>query len=231
MSRVCPFSPALGGIMRSTAVAAVLLAACLPLTACGGSKPSAGPTVSASAPSTGGPTPSSAPSSSPTSTAGQGLQLGQPARTDGATHPAVGTGGGVLELTPTSVVYAKSATGATPKGGLFAVVAIKARSMTAVAAAETAPITGGGWQWIAPDGQAISTMAGSANNVTPDGFMASGPVQPGTYVLTSAAFDISAAQKGGTLMYTDGSGNVFRWRIPAADSGPQAGQLKSALAG
>lgn len=230
MSRVCPFSPALGGIMRSTAVAAILLAACLPLTACGGSKPTAGPTVSASAPSTGGSTPSGTPSSSPMGSPMQGMRLGEPARTDGAAHPAVGSGGGVLELTPVSVVYAKAATATTPKNGLFAVVAIKARSLTAVAAAETAPITGGGWQWIAPDGQAISTMVGNANNVTPDGFMASGPVQPGTYQLSSEAFDISAAQKGGTLMYTDGSGAVYRWKVPAADSGPQAAQLAKALA-
>lgn len=37
-----------------------------------------------------------------------------------------------------------------------------------------------------------------------------------------AVFDIAAAERGGTLIYVDGAGTVFRWKIPASNSGPLA---------
>lgn len=152
------------------------------------------------------------------------LQLGTPAET-------VGSGGtGTLEVTPDTVVYAKESIGSTPDNDLFAVVAIKLKPTSAVAAGEAAPIDGGGWKWVSPDGQAVDTGHGTASNVTPDGFTAGGEIQPGTHEWASAAFDLTEDQaKGGTLMYVDGEGAAYRWEIPAQDSGPQVDKLKQAL--
>ncbi|MFD0382343.1 hypothetical protein ACFQ2B_07520 [Streptomyces stramineus] len=45
------------------------------------------------------------------------------------------------------------------------------------------------------------------------------------------AFDITDAQRGGTLVYTDGEGATYEWKIPAQDSGSQVAELKKKLAG
>ncbi|MFP8944714.1 hypothetical protein ACLIYM_25225 [Streptomyces fenghuangensis] len=152
------------------------------------------------------------------------LELGEPAET-------IGSGGtGALEVTPDTIVYATEGTGETPDNEVFAVVAIKLQPTNAVAAAQAAPIDGGGWSWIAADGQAVSTGSGTAYNVTPDGYTAGGEIQPGTHEWATAAFDLTAEQaKSGTLMYVDGAGTAHRWEMPDQDTGPQADKLKQAL--
>ncbi|MFF7023072.1 hypothetical protein ACFY97_18965 [Streptomyces klenkii] len=201
--------------MRTTAVA-LLLAATLSLTACSGG----GDGSSSAGKSPVTPT-SPAPPSSPSADA----PLGKGAET-------VGSGGtGRLAVTPTSAVYAAKAIIDKPSRGLFVVVTVKDRAVTAVAAAETAPIERGGWQWIAPDGQTVTTVDGNASNVALDGFNHHGPVQPGAFTWRTEAFDISEAQRGGTLVYTDGLGTAYRWKIPAQDAGPQVDEVKRLLAG
>lgn len=209
--------------MRVTRMLAVLAAAALPLTACGGGTE---PESKASSSSSAAATPKAPEIETP-----KVPGLGTTAHTAGSNHPVAGSGGGVLDLTPTSVVYVPRGTGETPVSGTYAVVAYKARSSTAVAAAETAPAESGGWQWIAPDGQSVTTLDGDATSVNPTGFMGSGPVALGSYQWRSVAFDLTAAQHGGTLAYTDGEGTVHRWAMPAKDSGPEASKLKKALEG
>ncbi|MFF5703381.1 hypothetical protein ACFY7H_12870 [Streptomyces sp. NPDC012794] len=112
----------------------------------------------------------------------------------------------------------------------FAFITFKARPTTAVAAAQAAPAGGGGWSWIAPDGQAIEQGNGEAYNVVAKSFNAGGPIQPGSWVWDAAVFDLAKAQAGGTLVYTDGAGAAFRWKVPAQDSGPEVAQVKKELA-
>jgi hypothetical protein len=205
--------------MRTTCrTALAVLVFCLPLAACSSgsdSKPAGKTSGPASAAST--PAPPSV------------LALGTAAQTEGAEHPVDGPGGGVLEITPTTVVYTKTGSGQTPANGLFVTVAYKARSTTAVAAAQAAPIDGGGWQWVAPNGQAVDTLRGNASSVTPDGFTGAGPVQPGSFQWRSVTVDITEAQRGGTVLYIDGAHHSFQWKLPAQDTGPEAGALKKAL--
>lgn len=200
--------------MRTTA-AALLLASALSLTACSG-----GGDGSPSADKPSAATSSAAPPSSPSADA----PLGKGAET-------VGSGGtGRLEVTPTSVVYATKAVIDKPARGLFVVVTVRDRPTTAVAAAEAAPIEHGGWQWIAPDGQTVTTGDGNASNVTVDGFNHHGPVQPGAFTWRTEAFDISEAQRGGTLVYSDGQGTAYRWKVSARDAGPQVDEVNRLLA-
>lgn len=157
------------------------------------------------------------------------MALGKAVETAGSPHPFEGPGGGVLEIGPTTITYAKTATGETPENETFAVIAYKARSTKAVAAAESAPIENGGWEWVAPDGQAVDTLSGNATNITPEGYDGGGTVKPGTYQWRAVAFDITTAQRGGTLTYTDGDGTTWRWTAPAKDTGPDLTKLKAAL--
>ncbi|TXS19585.1 hypothetical protein EAO71_33775 [Streptomyces sp. ms191] len=113
---------------------------------------------------------------------------------------------------------------------MFAFIAVKAKSTKAVAAEQVAPISGGGWKWVAKDGQAIGEGNGESYNVVADSFNAGGPVEPGTFVWDGIAFDLAKAQRGGTLLYTDGNGTAYRWTVPAADAGAQVAQLKKELA-
>ncbi|MFC5144308.1 hypothetical protein [Streptomyces aureoversilis] len=198
--------------MRTRTAAAFSLAAVLALGAC-----SSGPSKSTATKSSAAPTPTA---DKPAAE----LAFGKPAET-------VGSGGtGRLEVTPTSIVYVTKALIDKPSKGLFAVVTVKDRATTAVAAEETAPIMQGGWQWIAPDGQAIATGDGTADMVSIEGFKSGGAVQPGAFRWESRVFDISEKQRGGTLVYTDGAGKSFRWKTPAQDAGPQVEELKKALA-
>ncbi|MEV5770097.1 hypothetical protein AB0L49_02335 [Streptomyces antimycoticus] len=80
-----------------------------------------------------------------------------------------------------------------------------------------------------PDGQAVDTLSGNATNVSPDGYTSGGTVKPGTYQQRAVAFDITTAQQGGTLTYTDGDGATWRWTMPAKDTGPELAKLKAAL--
>ncbi|RCG21763.1 hypothetical protein DQ392_08630 [Streptomyces reniochalinae] len=142
-----------------------------------------------------------------------------------------GDGTGELEITPTSVVYVDKATGETPDNDLFAVVTVKDKASNAVDASEEAPAGGGGWKWAAPNGQAIGDGDGNAAfNVVPEGFNGGGDIAAGTWAWDSAVFDISEAQRGGTLLYTDGAGTTYRWTMPKTDTGPEVVKLKKGLA-
>jgi hypothetical protein len=149
----------------------------------------------------------------------------------GKASPTTGDEGtGVLEMTPTTVVYSTDGAGNEPEHDTFAVVTVKQRPTTAVAAAEVPPISGGGWQWIAPDGQAVDSGDGASFNVVMEGFNAGGPVQPGSFVWDAVVFDLTLAQaKGGVLVYVDGEGAAHRWKVPAGDTGPQVAEVKKLL--
>ncbi|MGX1129878.1 hypothetical protein RKD49_002068 [Streptomyces glaucescens] len=201
----------------TAATAALLLAA---LTACGGSdgdETAAKPKKSAAA--------EAAPSEEPT--AGQveeGMKFGEPATTTGD------GGTGVLEITPDTVVFTKEGGGETAANGVFVVVTMKDKAMTAVAADEPAPISGGGWKWMAADGEMIDTQVGNAFNVTMDKYNNADPVQPGAYQWRSQVFDLTEAQaKGGTLIYIDGEEKAHRWQMPSEDTGPSVAEVKKLL--
>lgn len=162
----------------------------------------------------------------PSTVAQQMLQLGQSASTAGDPHPIDGPGGGVLEITPTSVIYLKKTHfDEVPSNGRFVVITMKVRPMTAAPAAEMAPANGGGWTYIAPDGQAIGFGDGTSMGA-PQGFNGGGVIEPGTYQWDSESFDIDPSQVGGALMYKDGDGNTYRWKLPATDQGPQVAKVK-----
>ncbi|MFI8872515.1 hypothetical protein [Streptomyces sp. NPDC055243] len=152
-------------------------------------------------------------------------KLGEPAQT-------IGDGGtGVLQITPDTIVYVKKSGMDTAENGVFAVVTLKDKAMTGTAADEVAPISGGGWKWMAPDGETIDEGGGESYNVVVDRYNNEDPVQPGTYQRRLRAFDLTPAQaKGGTLIYVDGEETAHRWKVPATDSGPHAAELKKQLA-
>ncbi|MFD9276947.1 hypothetical protein ACFWD7_06590 [Streptomyces mirabilis] len=195
------------------ATAALLLAA---LTACGGSS---GDDKAE---------PPAAKKSSPASTPSQpekGLAFGKSAQTTGD------GGAGVLEITPDTVVFTKEASGETAANGVFAVVTMKDKAMTAAAANEPAPIGGGGWKWMASDGEMVAFDTGNSSNVTMDKYTNADPVQPGSYQWRSQVFDLTSAQaKGGTLIYIDGAEKAFRWEMPSTDTGPNVAEVKKQLA-
>ncbi|MGK5729140.1 hypothetical protein [Streptomyces sp. URMC 124] len=196
--------------MRTTAVTAFCLAAALSLAACSGE------TKAETVKSTG-----SSPSAAAEGPVGEPLPMGKGTETVGA------GGGGKLDIMPTSVVYATKTATDKPARGLFAIVTVQERPMTDVAAAETTPTEKGGWQWTAADGQVSNNEA----NIFLKGFDSGGPIRSGVTQVRARTFDISNAQRGGTLSYTDGEGKTFRWTIPAQDSGPQTAQVKKVLAG
>jgi hypothetical protein len=202
-------------IRTTAATAALLLAA---LTACGGgedssSKPEAAPTSE--------PAPSGEPSAG---TVEKGLKLGTPARTTGD------GGTGVLEITPDTVVFVKEGGGETAENGVFAVVTMKDRAMSDVAADEPAPITGQGWKWMAADGEMIGWDSGNSSGVVMDKYNNADPVQPGAYQWRSQVFDLTEEQaKDGTLIYIDGEDKAHRWQMPSTDSGPNVAAVKKEL--
>ncbi|WP_109030181.1 hypothetical protein [Streptomyces rubrogriseus] len=215
---------------RATAATAILLLAAL--TACGGGdddKPAEKPSTSAPGEptSSGDPTGGGEPSGGSTgaSEGGEGLALGKSAQT-------AGDGGtGVLEITPDTVVFAKDASGETATNGVFAVVTMKDRATADVAADEPAPISGGGWTWMAPDGEMIGWDSGNSTNVTLDKYNGADPVQPGAYQWRAQVFDLTPEQaKGGTLIYIDGENKAHRWQMPSTDSGPNVAEVKKQLA-
>ncbi|MGV9278038.1 hypothetical protein [Streptomyces griseosporeus] len=163
----------------------------------------------------------------------QELAWGKTATTIGAQSPADGTeGGGKLEVTPTTVVYAKTAMGNTAVNGVYAIITVKDRASGPTAAAESAPIEGGGWQWISADGQALDEGENDASSITPNGFTGGGTVKAGTWHWKTIAFDLTAAQaKGGTIAYTDGAGSVFTWKVPSSDTGPEVSAVKKGMEG
>ena len=162
----------------------------------------------------------------------QTLAWGKPAKTTGAQSPADGgPGSGALEVTPTTVVYTKSAMGNTSANGVYAIITVKDRATGATAAAESAPIEGGGWQWIAPDGQALDEGENDASSITPNNFTGGGTVKSGTWHWRTIACDLAGAQRGGKISYTDGAGTVYQWKVPAQDTGPELAALKKGMEG
>jgi hypothetical protein len=155
----------------------------------------------------------------------KGLAFGKSAQTTGD------GGAGVLQITPDTVVFTKEASGEKAANGVFVVVTMKDKAMTAVAADEPAPISGGGWKWMAPDGEMVAFDTGNSSNVTMDKYNNADPVQPGSYQWRSQVFDLTAAQaKGGTLIYIDGAEKAFRWEMPSTDTGPNVAEVKKQLA-
>lgn len=201
--------------------AAIAVAALLALTACGGGNGSNTADKSAKKP-TSAPA-KKAPKKPPT------LALGKSARTEGTQNPVEGPGGGTMQITPTTVVYSAKGTGEKPKEKEFAVVTLREKPLTDKPVAESAPIEGGGWKWIAPNGQSIDEGNGNAFNVTPETYTGGGMIQPGSWAWDTAAFDLTEGQRGGTLVYTDGGGNTYRWTMPDKDTGPDVGKLKKEL--
>lgn len=197
-------------VRATAAVAVVLLAA---LTACGSGE------------AVGKPPAVEAPSEQSTpGTVEKTLKLGEPARTVG------GGGTGVLEVTPDTVVFVKEASGETSENGVFVVVTMKDRAVTAVAADESAPAAGGGWKWLTADGEMVDSGGGNAFNIVIGKYNNAGPVQPGSYQWRLRAFDLTEKQaQGGTLVYVDGEGKVHRWQMPSTDSGPNVAEVKKQL--
>ncbi|MFI6966566.1 hypothetical protein [Streptomyces sp. NPDC050255] len=161
----------------------------------------------------------SAPEPSPRAT----LRLGQSADTTG-----VG-GEGEARITPDTVVYADRTGFGAPEHGLFAVVTYQSRNRTTSRVTTTAGQ--GGWRWEAAGGRTVTEgNSGAATDVAPIGFSEGGAALPPEVGHQDVAvFDIAAAERGGTLVYVDGDGTAFRWKIPASDSGAAVPALKFAL--
>ncbi|MFG2126223.1 hypothetical protein ACGFNV_00230 [Streptomyces sp. NPDC048751] len=151
------------------------------------------------------------------------LEFGQSADTAG-----VG-GRGTAQITPDAVVYVDKAGAETPEHGLFAVVRFEAENRSKTSVRTTAGK--GGFRWKTPDGKTLKAgNSEGAGRIAPVGFSEGAPdVSPKTYQADSVAFDIAAAEKGGTLVYVDGNGVSFHWKIPSTNSGSAASALKSAL--
>ena len=171
------------------------------------------------------PTSKAAPSKEPSPTQPEkGMKFGTPAQTTGD------GGTGVLQITPDTVVFTKKGGSETAVNGVFVVVTTKDKAMTAVAADEPAPISGGGWKWMAADGEMIDVGGGNAFNVVMDKYNNADPVQPGAWQWRAQVFDLTPAQaKGGTLIFIDGEEKAFRWEMPSTDSGPNVAEVKKQL--
>ncbi|MFF7871090.1 hypothetical protein ACFZCT_32245 [Streptomyces qaidamensis] len=189
--------------MRHVATASVLAATCLSLAACSGGDGKSDPQ----------PSPRTA------------LKFGQTADTAGA------DGKGTAQITPETVVYVDKAGADAPEHGLFAVVTFKAGNRAKDSVSITA--AQGGFRWKTLDGKTIKAgNSEGAGNIDPIGFNDAGgkpTVRANTYQVNTVAFDISSVEKGGTLVYVDGDGVAFRWKVPATSAGPAANALKSAL--
>ncbi|MFF7240003.1 hypothetical protein [Streptomyces collinus] len=150
------------------------------------------------------------------------LRLNQSADTAG-----VG-GDGTMRITPDTVLYLRRTSSGTAEHGLYAVVTFSAenRSRTPVTATTK---TGGRWK--AANGHTVGAgNSRSAARIAPTGFADGGPTVPvGTFRRNTLAFDITDAEKGGTLVYVDGKGDAHRWQVPSTSSGPAAAALKLAL--
>ena len=200
--------------------AVVLSVALLSVAACAGSseepsEPAVEVTVPSAAPGDGG-----------KRKGGELLDLGTPADTVGTRFE----GGGELEVTPLSVVYSPRAGSARSQNGIFAIVVIKDRNTGSVPAQEAAPVEGGGWRWIAPEGEQVEEGNGAAPDVELGEFEGITEVQPGDSDLTAAVFDLKEQQRGGTLLYVDGDNSSYRWTMPKKDTGPQADQVRKRIA-
>ncbi|WP_225827580.1 hypothetical protein [Streptomyces naphthomycinicus] len=161
--------------------------------------------------------------STPEPSAHAALRLSQGADTAGA------GGDGTLRITPDTVLYIPRTNTGTPEHDLYAIVTFSAenRSKSAV----TATTKTGGFRWKAADGHTVGAgNSKSAARIAPPGFADGGPTVPtGTFHRNTVAFDITDAEKGGTLLYVDGNGDSYRWQVPSTSSGPVVSALKLAL--
>jgi hypothetical protein len=159
------------------------------------------------------------------------LQLGQPAVTAGAKNPMRGPGGGQLEMTATTVVYLPATKTYKPQNAQgFMTIILMLKPVGDIAAMPSAPIDGGGWSYITPDGRAIESGNGVSSSVNPDNYGWPTTIA-GATVGWSESWEINPDQAGGTLVYVDGAKKTYRWQIPATDSGPQVDEVKKALGG
>ncbi|MFG2563632.1 hypothetical protein [Streptomyces sp. NPDC048496] len=204
----------------------LVAAACLALTACDpGPGDSGGDAKQSPSPTHSQPSPTRSATDAPAGddTGPAAVDLGEPSRTVGAKTV------GILEITPTTVVYAEQGAGVSPQNGVFAVVALGEKSMSANPADEE-PAPGGGWQWIGPDGTPVAAGNGNAGKVTLDGYPPSGAIEPGDTATRARVFDLTPEQaKGGKLVYTDGTQAPHGWKLPAEDTGPQVADIKGKL--
>ncbi|MET9680636.1 hypothetical protein [Streptomyces coeruleorubidus] len=189
--------------MRHVARASVLAITCLSLAACSDGDGKSDPE----------PSPRTA------------LKFGQTADTAGA------DGKGTVQITPETVVYVDKAGADAPEHGLFAVVTFKAGNRAKDSVTTTA--AQGGFRWKALDGKTIKAgNSKGAGGIAPIGFNDGGgkpTVRAKTSQVNTVAFDITTVEKGGTLVYVDGEGVEFRWKVPSTSAGPTANALKSAL--
>lgn len=117
-----------------------------------------------------------------------------------------------MQITPDTVVYIDRTRFGTPERGLFAVVTFKAMNRGKAAVKTTA--ASGGFRWKTPGGHTVKQGEGKgAGKIAPIGFSEGGPtVRPDTYQAETVAFDITTAERGGTLVYVDGDGVAFAGR-------------------
>ncbi|MBO8184053.1 hypothetical protein [Streptomyces spirodelae] len=134
-----------------------------------------------------------------------------------------------MHITPDTVVYVDKTRTRSPEHDLFAVVAVEAANKTKTPVKATGD--NGGSRWKTPDGHTVEAgNSKGAAQIAPTGFTDGGPtVKPHAYRVNTVAFDITTAERGGTLTYRDGDGTEFRWKIPARNSGTAVPALKSAL--
>ncbi|MFE0510104.1 hypothetical protein [Streptomyces sp. NPDC058964] len=134
-----------------------------------------------------------------------------------------------MRITPDTVVYVRKTSTGTPEHDLYAVVTFSAENRSKTPVTATTRI--GGFRWKAANGHIVSAgNSKSAAKIAPIGFSDGGPTVPtGTFRRNTVAFDITSAEKGGTLVYVDGNGDAYRWKIPSANSGPVVSALKFAL--
>ncbi|MFC5029310.1 hypothetical protein ACQFX6_33230 [Streptomyces sp. DSM 41987] len=210
--------------------------ACLALTACNGTTGSDAHTTptgtpSAGQPTTGLPTATGSPTGTATAPSGD-TGNGSAAQALGTPERTVGTKlVGIVEIMPTTVVHATAGGGQTSRYGTFVVITTLDTSLSANAAdEETTDGTGAGWQWIGSNGQTVSEGKGNAFKVSIAGYDSLGRIEPGARQNRAEIFDLTPEQaKGGTLVYTDSTKASYRWKIPAADAGPDVATVKQRL--
>ncbi|WTW93602.1 hypothetical protein OG216_09545 [Streptomycetaceae bacterium NBC_01309] len=138
--------------------------------------------------------------------------LGQAVLTTGS------NGSGTLELAPTTVVYSTGQdTGTVPNKDGYVTVTVKLTNKGAVTARDS-----DFWSYVAPDGEALDIGI----IIVPRGFDGGSTIQPGTFQWGSQSWDIRNDQKGGVLVYKDGTDVLYKWQLPAVDTGPQVAEVK-----
>ncbi|MYT69765.1 MULTISPECIES: hypothetical protein [unclassified Streptomyces] len=146
----------------------------------------------------------------------------------GADTAGVG-GKGHVEFTPDTVVYDANTSFGSAEHGLFAVVVYQSASRSEGRVVTTADK--GGLRWRAPDGHTVRARnTQAASKLAPIGFSEGGSVFTSqVFHQDAAVFDITPKERGGTLIYVDGTDTPHRWKIPAHNAGVSVPALKFAL--